>query len=120
MKELSAISCQLSAISRQPSAVSHRFLLGRRFDHAYASVLRGEGSAYGQEKMVDGVARFGESWQFGLDDADIEPFLARHGLALIDRKSPTELEKLNFTDADGTLRGRINGTQGIVTAGVGE
>lgn len=86
------------------------------FDHAYASVVRGEGRVYGQARMVRGVNRFGESWQFGLDDADVQPFLEGYGFMVIDRKSPKELEELNFRGADGRIRARVNGTQGIVTA----
>jgi methyltransferase (TIGR00027 family) len=86
------------------------------FDHAYAAVLRGEGSAYGQDRMIKGVSRFGESWQFGLDESDLPGFLEKHRLVLADKKSPKELEELNFKGPDGVLRGRINGTQGIVTA----
>ena len=86
------------------------------FDHAYGSVVRGEGSVYGQERMTRGVEGFGESWQFGLDDDDLGPFLRKVGLTVVDRRSPRELERMNFLDAKGRLRGRVNGTQGIVTA----
>ena len=86
------------------------------FDHAYAAVVRGEGKVYGQERMIRGVNGFGESWQFGLDETEVGPFLRRFGFVLIDQKNPTELEQMNFRRPDGTIRARINGTQGIVTA----
>jgi len=86
------------------------------FDHAYAFVLRGEGHVYGQERMIRGVNRVGESWQFGLDESEVEPFLRKFGFVLIDQKSPKDLEELNFKGADGKIRARVNGTQGIVTA----
>ncbi len=86
------------------------------FDHAYAAVLRGEGSAYGQKRMIEGVERFGESWQFGIDEGEVEGFLRQYGLVLIDKKNPAELEEMNFKGKDGVPKGRVNGTQGIVTA----
>ncbi|MGD0919508.1 MAG: SAM-dependent methyltransferase [Thermodesulfobacteriota bacterium] len=108
-----------------PEAVSTTFTTIRRivgvgsrivFDHAYAAVLRGERTVYGQKRMIEGVDRFGESWQFGLDEVDLEKFLCTYGLLLVDKKSPKELEEMNFKGSDGEIHGRINGTQGIVTA----
>jgi len=86
------------------------------FDHAYAFVLRGEGNVYGQERMVNGVKSFGESWQFGLDEAELTTFVQKYGLVLIDQKNPHQLEEMNFMREDGTLVGRVNGTQGIASA----
>jgi methyltransferase (TIGR00027 family) len=86
------------------------------FDHAYGFVLRGERNVYGQERMISGVKRFGESWQFGLDEIEVKGFLKKYEMLLVDQKSPTELEELNFKGTDGVVRARINGTQGIVTA----
>jgi len=86
------------------------------FDHAYAAALRGQGNMYGQKRMIDGVKRFGESWQFGLDEGEVKTFLEKYDFVLVDQKSPKELEELNFKGSDGVVRGRINGTQGIVTA----
>jgi methyltransferase (TIGR00027 family) len=86
------------------------------FDYAHASVLRGAGDTYGEERMMKGVTRFGESWQFGLDEGDVGPLLARYGFKLLDRKGPAELEEAYFRDESGNLIGRVNGTQSIVTA----
>jgi methyltransferase (TIGR00027 family) len=86
------------------------------FDHAYGFVLRGEGNVYGQQRMIDGVKQFGESWQFGLDDTEVKGFLKKYDMLLVDQKSPKELEELNFKGTDGVVRARINGTQGVVTA----
>lgn len=86
------------------------------FDHAYAFVVRGEGNVYGQERMIDGVNRFGESWQFGLDETEVKGFVEKYDMNLIDQKSPRELEVLNFKGADGVVRAKINGTQGIAMA----
>jgi methyltransferase (TIGR00027 family) len=86
------------------------------FDHAYVAALRGQGNMYGQKRMIDGVKRFGESWQFGLDEGEVKTYLEKYDFVLVDQKSPKELEELNFKGSDGVVRGRINGTQGIVTA----
>jgi methyltransferase (TIGR00027 family) len=86
------------------------------FDHAYAFVVRGEGNVYGQERMIDGVNRFGESWQFGLDETEVKGFVEKYHMNLVDQKSPRELEVLNFKGADGVVRAKINGTQGIAMA----
>jgi methyltransferase (TIGR00027 family) len=86
------------------------------FDHAYAFVLRGEGNVYGQKRMINGVKRFGEAWQFGLDEAEVSTFVQKYGLVLIDQKNPLQLEEMNFKREDGTIVGHVNGTQGIATA----
>jgi methyltransferase (TIGR00027 family) len=86
------------------------------FDYAHASVLRGEGTSYGEQRMTRGVDRFGASWQFGLEEGEVEPFLARRGFGQRDRKSPQQLEEMYFQDADGRIVGRVNGTQSIVWA----
>ena len=86
------------------------------FDHAYGFVLRQEGKVYGQKSMIKGVNRFGESWQFGLDESEVKGFVEKYDMILIDQKNPTELETLNFKGTDGVVRAKINGTQGIAVA----
>jgi methyltransferase (TIGR00027 family) len=85
------------------------------FDYAHASVLKGEGHAYGQDRMMKGTNRFGESWQFGLEEAEVGPLLGKYGFKVIDRKGPNELEEAYFRNGKGETVGRINGTQSIVT-----
>ena len=86
------------------------------FDYAHASVLRGEGDAYGEKRMAQGVRKLGESWQFGLDEREIKPLLLKYSFRLKDLKGPRALEELYFKGQDGKLLGRINGTQSIVFA----
>ncbi|MGA2975010.1 MAG: SAM-dependent methyltransferase [Spirochaetia bacterium] len=86
------------------------------FDYAHASVLRGEGSLYGEERMTRGVSRFGESWQFGLEENEVEPFLRKYRFSQRDRRSPRQLEEMCFQDEKGVIVGRVNGTQSIVWA----
>jgi methyltransferase (TIGR00027 family) len=88
------------------------------FDYIYASVLRQENRYYGERGIYKTVAKTGEGWTFGLEDAEVEPFLARRGFEMIAHYTPFELEKMYFTEADGTLHGRINGTHCIVIAAV--
>jgi len=86
------------------------------FDYAHASVLRGEGESYGQDRMVKGVSRAGESWQFGLEEEEVKPLLGRYGFRLTDQKGPSKLEQAYFKNDRGRIVGRINDTQSIVTA----
>ncbi|HUI70979.1 MAG TPA: SAM-dependent methyltransferase, partial [Spirochaetia bacterium] len=86
------------------------------FDYAHASVLRGEGEAYGETRMTRGVNKYGESWQFGLDERDVEPLLREYAFHVKDLKSPQALEQQYFEGKDGNPLARINGTQSIVLA----
>ena len=86
------------------------------FDYAHASVLRGEGDSYGQARMVRGTNRVGESWQFGMDEEDVGPMLAKYSFRLLDHKSPEALENTYFRDKNGKKLARINGTQSIAMA----
>jgi len=86
------------------------------FDYAHASVLRGEGNLYGETGIMKGVNKYGESWQFGLEEADVESILCKYGFKLLDRKGPEELEEVYFKDVNGIVKARVNGTQSIVKA----
>jgi hypothetical protein len=66
--------------------------------------------------MIKRVNKFGESWQFGLEEAEVGPLLMEHGFRLLDRKGPNELQETYFKDKRGEIMGRVNGTQSIVTA----
>jgi len=86
------------------------------FDYAHASVLRGEGDAYGQKRMIAGTKRFGESWQFGLEAGEVGPLLNTYDFALVEQKSPADLENAYLKGPDCRLLGRVNGTQSIAFA----
>lgn len=86
------------------------------FDYAYESVLRGDGKLYGEDRMTKGIAKFGESWQFGLEEHDVEAFLEKYGFRVLDRKSPKDLEETYFRNENGIVIGRVNGTQSIIMA----
>jgi methyltransferase (TIGR00027 family) len=86
------------------------------FDYAHASALRGEGTAYGEKSMTQGVSKYGESWQFGLEEREVEPLLSKYAFRLLDLKSPRALEEKYFGGRSGRVSARINGTQSIVLA----
>jgi len=86
------------------------------FDYAHAAVIRGEGNDFGEARMTRGVNKYGESWQFGLEEPDVEPFLCRFGFRLVERRGPKELERAYFTNEEGRVMARVNGTQSIVKA----
>jgi methyltransferase (TIGR00027 family) len=88
------------------------------FDYIYASVLRQENRYYGEQGIFNTVAKAGESWTFGLEEGEVEPFLATRGFEMLAHYTPVELEKLYLTAEDGTFHGRVNGTHCIVLAAV--
>jgi methyltransferase (TIGR00027 family) len=86
------------------------------FDYVYASVLRNEGIYYGETGIAQTVSSAGEQWQFGIEKGQIEQFLARYAMQLIDHSDAQDLEKAYFSDANGKTIGRVNGTHCLVTA----
>jgi O-methyltransferase involved in polyketide biosynthesis len=86
------------------------------FDYIYASILRHEGTYYGETGIAQTVSDAGEQWQFGIEKGEIAPFLAAYALRLIDHKDAQDLERAYFTDSDGKVIGRVNGTHCLVTA----
>ena len=86
------------------------------FDYIYASVLRNEGLYYGESGITQTASSVGEQWHFGIEKGQIEQFLATYKLKLIDHKDAQELEKAYFSDSNGKVMGRVNGTHCLVTA----
>jgi methyltransferase (TIGR00027 family) len=86
------------------------------FDYAHASVLHREKNLNGETGMMKRLDKYGESWQFGLEEADVEPLLSKYGFKLLDRKGSKELEWAFFRDEDGIVKARVNSTQSIVKA----
>ena len=86
------------------------------FDYIYASVLRKEGIYYGESGIVQTVSGAGEQWHFGIEKGQIEQFLAMYTMQLIDHKDAKDLENAYFTDSNGKVIGRVNGTHCLVTA----
>jgi methyltransferase (TIGR00027 family) len=109
----------------QPGSVDETFNVVSRyagvgsevvFDYVRASVLRQEGTCYGETEIAKTVAKAGEKWHFGLEEGEVEQFLERYGLRCVEHKDAQELERLYFTKASGEIVGRINGTHCLVRA----
>ncbi|MBN1978115.1 MAG: SAM-dependent methyltransferase [Anaerolineae bacterium] len=88
------------------------------FDYVRASVLRRENTLYGEKGGYDMVANAGERWMFGIEDGEIEGFLAGRGFELLAHYTPSILEAAYLTAEDGKRFGRINETHCIVIAEV--
>jgi methyltransferase (TIGR00027 family) len=109
----------------QPEAADATFqtirdYAGRRswivFDYVYASVLRKEGTYYGEAQIERTVSGAGEQWHFGIEKGDITRFLERYDFQLVDHKDARDLEQAYFTDPQGNVLGKMNGTHCLVTA----
>lgn len=109
----------------QPESVNETFQIIRDyaskeswivFDYIYASVLRKEGIYYGETGITQTVTDAGEQWHFGIEKGQIEQFLIRYAMQLIDHKDSKDLEKAYFSAPDGRTMGRVNGTHCLVTA----
>jgi methyltransferase (TIGR00027 family) len=86
------------------------------FDYVKAAVLQHAGTQYGEEALLKTVSRVGEQWRFGLEPAEVSPYLATHGFAITEHKDAGELEDLYFRDSAGRRVARVNGTHCIVLA----
>jgi methyltransferase (TIGR00027 family) len=86
------------------------------FDYVRASVLRQAGSHYGGRAIAETVTKAGERWHFGIEEGELEGFLARYGLEVGEHLDAEELERRYFTDASGRIVGRVNGTHCLVRA----
>jgi methyltransferase (TIGR00027 family) len=86
------------------------------FDYAHSAALQTEGSNAGDIKLRKGLAKYGESWQFGLSEDEVGAFLLKYCFKMIDRKNPRQLEEVYFKNELGIVKAHINGTQSIVVA----
>jgi len=109
----------------QPESVDETFRIIRDysangswvvFDYIYASILRKEGIYYGETGIEQTVSNADEQWQFGIEKGQIEQFLTKYGMKLLDHKDSKALEKAYFSDDDGNTVGIVNGTHCLVTA----
>ena len=86
------------------------------FDYIFASVLRKEGSYYGEAGIEQTVSDADEQWQFGFENGQVEQYLAKYAMQLTDHKDAKDLERTYFTNNQGKIVGRLNGTHCLVTA----
>jgi methyltransferase (TIGR00027 family) len=109
----------------QPSSVDETFKVIEAFagpgstvifDYVQASVLRQEGTCFGESDILKSVAKAGEQWHFGLEPDRLYQFLKKFGLTAAEHKQAQDLERMYFTDADGKVVGHLNGTHCLVKA----
>lgn len=86
------------------------------FDHIYAGVLRRENRYYGEEGMVDSVAKAGEKFQFGLEEGEDAAFVGRFNFTLKECCGVKQLLERYFVNSKGKIVAKMNGTHIIVAA----
>ncbi len=86
------------------------------FDYIYASVLRDEQKYYGEREIHKRVEKDNEKWTFGIEEGEIENFLTRFNYTLIEHIDSKIIEDKYFTDGNGRILTKVNGTHGIVLA----
>ncbi len=85
-------------------------------DFANASFFQTEVDVYGKTGMQSILKRYGETFQFGVAETEVEPFFDQMGFRLVEYITPPDLEQMYFKDTRGKVRARVNGTQSIITA----
>jgi methyltransferase (TIGR00027 family) len=88
------------------------------FDYVIASVLRGESDLLGDVNALKTVAKAGEAWTFGIEEGKVGQLLSDHGFELRSHYTAADMERMYFTNDDGTVLRRVNGSHCIVTAAV--
>lgn len=86
------------------------------FDYVYAPVIRGEKEYYGGRELAKQVAKAAEPWTFGIEDGQLDSFLSKYGLAVVDYADAPALERRFLTDKTNHLYGQINASHCLVTA----
>jgi len=86
------------------------------FDHIHASVMREGDAHYGGAEIVDTVSHADEHWHFGLEKGEVAKFLDGYDMGLVDHKDAKDLERAYFSDPNGRVVARVNGTHCLVTA----
>jgi len=86
------------------------------FDYLYKSVIRSECNYYGAKELSQIVKDAGEAFSFGIEEGQIEAFLAERGITLISQYTPSELEEEYLFDSEGRFFGRMYGFAGLVYA----
>jgi len=103
---------QIMAALKKVTAPGSRLIC----DFAQASFFSQDKSGFGKSGLKKRLARFGETFQFGLDDSEVGPFFGEYGFKLIEYVKPADLEEMYFKDAKGRIQARVSDTQCIVAA----
>lgn len=79
------------------------------FDYFYKSIVQGKSDSYGARELIKEVSKSGEPFQFGIDQGEIEPFLAGNGFDILSHHTPEEFEKTYLYADDGEFFGKMYG-----------
>ena len=71
-------------------------------------MIRGVGNLYGARELARRVAESARPWTFGIEDGELDQFLARYDLAAIDQSDAAGIGKRFLTDDSGHLHGQVN------------
>jgi O-methyltransferase involved in polyketide biosynthesis len=85
------------------------------FDFLFERAVTGDKPAYGLEEGRAFVASRGEPFTFGIDETQLEAFLAARGLAPLTRLFPEDMQRRWFSRPDGH-QGQVAGFYGMVHA----
>ncbi|MFA7711661.1 MAG: SAM-dependent methyltransferase [Candidatus Neomarinimicrobiota bacterium] len=86
------------------------------FDYVHASVLRLENKYFGENAIYNRVKKDNEQWIFGIDESEIESFLMKFNLSLVDHLNSIAMEERYFKNDSGKIVTKVNGTHCIVLA----
>lgn len=79
------------------------------FDYFYKSIVQGKSDFYGAKEIMKEVSKSGEPFQFGIDQGEIESFLAENGFDILSHHTPEEFEKTYLYADDGEFFGKMYG-----------
>jgi len=85
-------------------------------DFANATFFNAQEVVFGKAGVQSLLRQYGEPFQFGLAEAEVESFFDQIGFRLVEYINPPDLEQMYFIDSRGLLCARVNGTQSIITA----
>jgi methyltransferase (TIGR00027 family) len=105
-----AVEATLALVARGPGTGSIVF------DYVLRAVVEGDRLPLGAAQTARYLERSGEPWRFGLDIAEVEPYLSERGFATELNLGPAELEQAYLRRGDGSLVGSVVGFHGIAHA----
>jgi len=79
------------------------------FDYFYKSFAEGDCDYYGAKELFESVSKTGEPYQFGIEEDEIEVFLAENGFDVLSHYTPDEFEKTYLYDDQGENFGKMYG-----------
>ena len=86
------------------------------FDFVWSGAVDPDCDLYGARDIVKSVTKAGEGWTFFLDQGQAGELLGQYGFVLKELWDSRELEKRYFSDSQGRIAARINGTHALAWA----